>query len=102
MRRRSVVLVLSLLLIAVLVSAMLTMFVVASGGAPASIPSNATLYLKLRAPFTEVESNDVFSQLLGRQATLRSTVEAIRAAKVDARVKSLVILPQAAGALWAQ
>jgi len=100
--RRSILLVLTLLLLAVLVSAGLTVFVVMSGGAPAPIPSNATLYLKLAAPWSEVESNDVFSQLLSRQRTLRSTIEAIRNAKADARVKTLVIVPQSAGALWAQ
>lgn len=102
MSRRSVLLVLTLLLVAVLVSAALTMFVLMSGGGPAPIPSNATLYLKLSAPWSEVESNDVFSQLLSRQRTLRSTIEGLRAAKADARVKSLVIVPQSAGALWAQ
>jgi hypothetical protein len=61
--RRSILLVLTLLLLAVLVSAGLTVFVVMSGGAPAPIPSNATLYLKLAAPWSEVESNDVFQPI---------------------------------------
>ena len=34
--------------------------------------------------------------------TLRRTVDAIRKAKADARVKTLVILPRGDGALWAQ
>src|SRR6187399_20724 len=69
---------------------------------PPTVPSSATLYLPLRAPFAEVESFDFFSQLTARPATLRLTIESIQKAKVDSRVKALVITPSATGAMWAQ
>ena len=74
----------------------------AFAGAPPSVPANATLYLPLRAPFPETESFDVLSSFVARPATLRSTIDAIHKAKVDTRVKALVITPSTAGALWAQ
>jgi len=67
-----------------------------------SVPSNATLYLPIQAPFAEVESSDLFSQLVTKAPTLRQTVEAIQKAKVDARIKALVITPSMGGGLWAQ
>jgi protease IV len=69
---------------------------------PPSVPANAALYLPIQAPFSELEANDVLSTLVRRPPTLRQTVEAIRKAKIDARVKTLVITPQASGALWGQ
>ena len=45
--------------------------------------------------------SDVFS-LVSRRPTLSATIEAIRKAKRDSRVKTLVITPFATGALWAQ
>ena len=71
-------------------------------GAPPPVPSSATLYLPVSAPFPEVSSFDLVSQLVRRQATLRETIAAIQKAKRDSRVKALVITPSASGALWAQ
>jgi protease-4 len=72
-----------------------------SGAAP-SVPSNATLYLDIRAPLAEVAPTDVVSQLIERGPTLRETVGMIRAARDDDRVASLVVTVQAPGALWGQ
>ena len=71
------------------------------GGTPPSVAQNSALYLPLHAPFGEVEAADVFS-LVTRRPTLSATIEAIRKAKRDPRVKTLVITPFATGALWAQ
>jgi protease-4 len=73
-----------------------------SAGAPPTVPSNASLYLKIAAPFSEVQPLDVLSQFVTQAPTLRGTVEHLRAAARDPRVKTLVILPQAEGALWGQ
>jgi protease-4 len=59
------------------------------------------VFLPIEAPFAEIEGTDVFS-LMRRQPTLRDTLASIRKAKDDSRVTSLVIRPQAMGALWAQ
>ena len=100
--RRGVVVVFALIFVAMMVSlgglVVLSMMV----GAPPPVPSNATLYLPIRAPFPEVASFDLISQLVQRPATLRDTIQAIRKAKRDTRVKALVITPSAGGALWAQ
>ena len=100
--RRGVVVVFILIFIAMGISMMGLLLVGAMAGAPPSVPTNATLYLPIRAPFPEIEGFDLFSQFGSRPATLRATIEAIQKAKIDSRVKALVITPSASGALWAQ
>jgi protease-4 len=100
--RRGVLIVFILIFLAMAASCggllVLSMFV----SEPPSIPANATLYLPIRAPFPEVEPSDLVSQFVARPATLWQTVEAIKKAKVDARVKALVITPISGGGLWGQ
>jgi len=79
----------------------LMMLAVLGGTAP-TVPANSTLYVAVRAPFPEIEPFDVFSQLSGRRATLRETVNLIRRARDDDRVTAVVLTVEAAGALWAQ
>lgn len=67
-----------------------------------SVPSNATLYLPIKAPFPEVEASDLVSQFVARPATLRQTIEAIQKAKADTRIKALVVTPTLESGLWAQ
>lgn len=99
--RRGVLLVFSLIALAVLFSAAgLVVLALLSGPAP-TVQANSTLYLPLRAPFSEIERVDVF-QLFDRPRAMRATVELIRRAGTDDRITSLVVMPQAAGALWAQ
>ena len=100
--RRGVIVVVILISIAMVVSLGGLLVLSAFVSAPPTVPSSATLYLPLRAPFAEVESFDFFSQLTARPATLRLTIESIQKAKVDSRVKALVITPSATGAMWAQ
>ena len=90
------------LAIAISVASIGLMFIV--GAAPPSMPSSATLYLHLRAPFDEIEPLDLFGAFGGGSgtSTLRDTIDAIHKAKRDDRVKALVIMPSAQGALWAQ
>ncbi len=99
--RRGVFLILGLILFASMVS-IVGVFVLSLAASPVpSVPSNASLFLPLRAPFDEIESFDMFS-IVRRAPTLRETLAGIRKAKNDARVKSLVIRPETSGALWAQ
>jgi len=81
--RRGVWLVLILISLAVMVSVVGLMFVALLGGTPAPVPSNATLYLELRAPLPEVEQADIFSALSDGAPTLRQTIDMIGAAKDD-------------------
>jgi len=100
--RRGIFLVLLLIFLGTLASIAGWIFLSFTTAPPPSVPSNAALYLPIQAPFGELEANDVLSTLVRRPPTLRQTVEAIRKAKIDARVKTLVITPQASGALWGQ
>ena len=100
--RRGVIVVFILIFIAMGISMMGLLIIGAFVGTPPSVPSNATLYLPVRAPFPEIESSNLLSQFATQPATLRETIEAIHKAKVDTRVKALVITPSATGALWAQ
>jgi len=100
--RRGVLLVFVLITLAVMFSlAGLVTLTLLSGPAP-TVQANSTLYLPLRAPFSEIERVDVFQQLFDRPPALRATLDMIRRAKDDDRVTSLVVMPQAAGALWGQ
>jgi protease-4 len=100
--RRGVLLVLTLILLAVFVSAAAVLVLASLAGSPAPIPSDATLHIKIDAPLSEVEPSDVISQFLRRGPTLRETVDLIRRAKTDPRIKTLVVRPVSASGLWAQ
>ena len=100
--RRGTFLVLLLILLAVMVSAGASLLILMAGTGAPTLPSNATLYLKIDAPFSEMEPNAVLSQFLGAPPTLRDTIDTIRRAKDDSRVAGIVMRPRAAGAMWAQ
>ena len=100
--RRGVLIVLTLILFATMLSVLAVLVLSLSTTAAPSVPQNASVFLPIEAPFAEVEGADFLSQLVRRAPTLRETVANIRKAKDDARVKSLVIRPLATGALWAQ
>jgi protease-4 len=67
-----------------------------------SVPSNATLFLRIQAPFPEVETISIFSPLLAAQPTLRTIINTIERAGKDPRVRGLVVIPQTTGAMWGQ
>src|SRR5689334_19873745 len=102
--RRTIALVVILLFVAIGISAcgFVALGLLFSTSVPPSIASNSTLYLKVQAPFREVELSDVFSAFMGRQSTLRTTIETIKKAKNDPHIKTLVFMPEAGGALWGQ
>jgi len=85
-----------------MVSAAALVLVALLSGPTATVPSNATLHLKIEPPFTEIEPADVLSQFLQTAPTLRSVTGTIERAKTDSRVTTLVIRPVAGAALWAQ
>ena len=93
--RRGIFVVLSLIFLAVLASVVGVLLLSQIVAAPTPVSANSTLYLNIRAPFSEIEPSDVFSQFLRQPPTLRATLDAIRKAKLDTRVKTLVIRPAA-------
>jgi protease-4 len=101
--RRGVALILTLILLAVLVSAAGLVLVALFTGTTPTIGSNSTLVLKINAPYSEIEPSDVLQLIQSNPApTLRATVDAIHRAKTDARIKTLIVEPASAGALWGQ
>jgi protease IV len=98
--RRGILLVLVLIMLAVGVSAVSMLVVLFSGAAPPTVPSETTVYLKLNAPFQEVHALEAL--WVAPPPTLRETIDTLRRAARDTRVKTLVIKPRAEGALWAQ
>lgn len=101
-QRRGVILVLSFILLAMFVSVagvlVLSMFARPS----AVVPASATFVLPIEAPWAEVEPADVMQQLFDTPPSLRATIDLIRRAKDDTRVKVLQIRPSTTAALWGQ
>ena len=100
--RRGVGLVLGLILVAVLVSAVGMTAAFLLVGAEPTVPSQSTVVLRLRGDLPEVEQLGVFGPFLPRRTTVRTVVESLRMAKVDRRVKSLLVVPSATPTLWAK
>lgn len=103
--RRGVALVLFLIFLAVMASAagLLVIGVMLGGGRSAPVvSSNSTLFLRIQAPFPELESNTVLSQFVATPPTLRTVLAAISKAQRDDRIRGLVVIPNTSGALWGQ
>src|SRR6476660_9244248 len=63
-------------------------------GREPAVPSNSTLVLRVGGSLAEVAPNDVIGYLRGvRTPTVRSVVDNLRKAKVDARVRSVLLKP---------
>src|SRR3954463_13638121 len=94
MARRGLSILFTLLGLAVFISiAGFTAMYLLFGREPA-VPSSATLVLKVGGSLTEVAPNDVVGYLRGnRQPTVRSVVENLRKAKVDTRVRAVLLKP---------
>ncbi len=60
-----------------------------------SVPDHSTLILRIGGELAESPPNDVFGQVTGgaRVETVRSYVDALRRAKDDARIESVLIMP---------
>jgi len=63
-------------------------------GREPAVPSNSTLVLRVGGSLSEVAANDVFGYLRGvRTPTVRSVVDNLHKAKVDARVRAVLLKP---------
>lgn len=79
---------------------MAAIFLAARGGP--DVRDNATLFLTVDGALSEIEPGGVVGQFIGTPPTLRSTIDALRKAAVDDRVKSVVLQPRGAAPLWAK
>jgi protease-4 len=69
-------------------------------GRSPQIAGNSTLVLEVRGDLLEIEPSGVLEQLFEPPPTVRSVVDALRKAKIDRRVSSVVIRPTSTAALW--
>lgn len=72
------------------------------GPSAPAVSSNSTLFLRVQAPFPEIESNTVLAPFVKTPPTLRTVVSAIDKARRDERIRGMVVIPNTGGALWAQ
>jgi protease-4 len=98
--RRGVWLVIIFIVIAVAISAaglIVTSLLVVR---PMAVSNNSALVLRVGGDLLEVEPGGLVGSLLEPPPTVRSVVEALRKAKVDRRVTSVIIRPTSTAALW--
>jgi protease-4 len=100
--RRGVWLVLSLIVVATLLSAAGVWFTASLGGGRASVPSSTALILRLDGDLGEVEGNGLFDRFVVGPPTVRALIDAIGRAKTDKRVKGLVLEPVGGAPFWAR
>ena len=98
--RRGVVLVIVLILAAVAVSVAGLVVTALLVGREPRIERNSTLVLRVSGDLQEMEPGGVIGQFFEGQPTVRSLVDALRKAKVDDRITSVVIRPTGTAALW--
>jgi protease-4 len=98
--RRGTGLVVTLILIAAVVSmtAVLGLYVIF--GREPGVAGNSTLILRVSGDMAEAEPGGVLNQFIETPPTVRSIVDALRKAKVDQRVKGVVLMPGNMGGLW--
>ena len=98
--RRGIWIVIIFIVIAVGISAaglLATAFLI---GRPPQVASNSMLVLRIGGDLREVEPGGLVGSLMAPPPTVRSVVDALRRAKVDRRVTSVVIRPTGNAALW--
>src|ERR687898_30000 len=98
MARRGVAILFTVLGVAFFISMMgfVTLYVLF--GRQPSVPSNATLVLRVGGDLTELAPADVVGYLRGvRTPTVRSFVDNLRKAKVDSRIRAVLVKPTGFG-----
>jgi protease-4 len=98
--RRGVGIILLLIVSAVFISAGGLIIMAAIVGRQPQVSGNSTLVLRVGGNLQEMEPGGVIGQFFESPPTVRSLVEALRKAKVDRRISSVVIRPAGAAALW--
>src|SRR3954464_10496298 len=98
--RRGVWIVILLIAVAVCVSAAGMLVLISAVGREPQVSPNSTLVLRIGGDLNEMEPGGVFGPFLESAPTVRGVVEMLRRAKTDGRIKSVVLKPTGAGALW--
>jgi protease IV len=98
--RRGIWLVITFIVIAVVISAAGLIATALFVGRPTAVPGNSALVLRVSGDLLEVEPGGLVGSFLEPPPTVRSVVDALRMAKVDRRVTSVIIRPTSTAALW--
>ncbi len=98
--RRGVVLVIVLICAAVAVSAAGLVLTALLVGREPQVSRDSTLVLRVSGDLQETEPAGVLGQIFEPPPTVRSIVDALRKAKVDDRITSVIIRPTSTAALW--
>src|SRR3954454_2529943 len=98
--RRGVWIVILLIAVAVCVSAAGMLVLISAVGREPQVAQNSTLVLRIGGDLNEMEPGGVFGPFLESAPTVRGVVEMLRKAKTDGRIKSVILKPSGAGALW--
>jgi protease-4 len=98
--RRGVVLVVFLIFAAIAVSAAGLVLTALLVGREPRVDRNSTLVLRVNGDLQEMEPAGVIGQIFEAPPTVRSLVDSLRKAKVDARIDSVIIRPTGTAALW--
>jgi protease IV len=94
MARRGFALLFTLLGVAFFISMVGFVLLYVLFGREPAVPSNATLVLRVGGSLAELAPNDVVGYLRGtRTPTVRAVVENLRKAKVDSRVRAVLLKP---------
>ena len=73
-----------------------------SSDAQPQVAGNSTLVLRIGGDLQETEPGGVIGQFFEAPATVRSLVEALRKAKVDRRISSVIVRPYRRGSALGQ
>jgi protease-4 len=94
MARRGLALLFTLLGVAFFISLAGFALLYAAFGREPAVPANATLELRVGGALTEMAPNDVVGYLRGtRTPTVRGVIDNLRKAKVDSRVRAVMLKP---------
>src|SRR6266545_196330 len=98
--RRGAWVVILLIVLAVFISAIGMLFLATAVGREPTVASNSTLILRVGGDLNEMEPGGVLGQFIEAAPTVRGVVEALRKAKNDKRISSVIIRPTGTAALW--
>jgi len=85
---------------AVSISAIGMLLLVSAIGREPEIGGNSTLVLRIDGDLNEMEPGGVLGPFLESAPTVRNVVDMLHKAKTDGRIKSVIVKPTGAGALW--
>jgi protease IV len=98
--RRGVWIVIILIVFAVFISAMGLLLLASAVGREPQVASGSTLLLRVGGDLSEREPGGVLAPFMEATPTVRSVVEALRKAKADKRITSVILKPTGPAALW--